>query len=254
MKSKQELIKYTLSFFSYKITKKGLETRIIVLTPQSTFRIVSTALHLEKLRHGKKQRTTSTPLASSPAVWLEPPAHNPSPRKDLGAVCFPATQQRDTRVAAQLPAGTQTWDAYVDIILTLRRIKPIPGFRKSHRSQQTAPSDTANAKLPLSSILEETCLGAITTPILGMAQRSLSFYKVYSAASAHVEEQGESLKMLMAATMQPPPRTWALLAHSRRKRGAGGQPAREHISARPPFLCLAIATEPQAVSKSGAGR
>lgn len=166
-------------------------------------------------------------------------------------------------MSAQLPAGTRTSDVHGDAVLTLCRIKPIPGvtciikavIKATRHSKhlcltlqmQVCPSPASQRK----STWEPSQQPSI---LLGTAQRSITSYKVYSTASAQVEEQRKSLlKMLRAAIKQPPPRTQAPPAHGRWKSRPGGHAAREHDSARPLFLHLGSAAEPQAVSKSGAG-
>lgn len=223
---------------------------------------------LKKLRCSEEQRTPprrlASPLASSPAVLLEhPPTHTPPPQKYRGAVCFPASWQRDHTCVRSAPCRDtdfgRPWGCGTYFMQNKAHSWGYlhnKSCYKGHKTQQTSlmlqmqvcPSPASQRK----STWEPSQQPSI---LLGTAQRSITSYKVYSTASAQVEEQRKSLlKMLRAAIKQPPPRTQAPPAHGRWKSRPGGHAAREHDSARPLFLHLGSAAEPQAVSKSGAGR
>lgn len=124
----------------------------------------------------EEQRTTmrrlASLLASSPAVLLEPPARTPPPWKDPGAVCFPASQQRDRTRGHSAPCEDTDFGCPCGCGTYFTQNKAHSWGHlhnksryKGHVAQQTSPSDTANARLPLSSIPEETSLGAIKTTI-----------------------------------------------------------------------------------------
>lgn len=131
--------------------------------------------HLEKLRRSEEQRTRPrlvSPLASSPAVLLEPPARTPPPRKDPGAVCFPASQHQDCTCGHSAPFGDADFGCPwgCDTYFTQNKDHSwgylhSKSHYKGHETQQPSPSDTVNARLPLFGIPEETSLGAITTTI-----------------------------------------------------------------------------------------
>lgn len=145
------------------------------------------------------------------------------------------------------PWGTQTLDAHMDVVLTLCKIKLIPGFAciikaviKTMRCSKPF-HQTIKTQGCLSPALQRKPPWEPLQPpsiLLGRGPRSLSSYKVYSTASAQVEEQIKSLlKMLRAAITYLPSRTQTLPAPGRQKGGPGGHAARECLSAWPPF-CL----------------
>lgn len=123
-------------------------------------------LHSEKPRCSEEQRTLPR-LASSPAVLLEPPARTPPPRKDpepfasLPASSKTAWPCGDTDFGCPYGCGAHFTQNKAHSWVFLHN----KSRDKSCKTQQTSPSHTANARLPLSSIPEETSLGPITTTI-----------------------------------------------------------------------------------------
>ena len=96
------------------------------------------------------------------------PPRTPPPRKYWGAVCFPASRQRDHTAPCRdtdfgCPCGCGTY--FMQNKAHSWGYLHNKNCYKGHKTQQTSPSDTANASLPLSSVPEKICLGAITTTI-----------------------------------------------------------------------------------------
>lgn len=161
--------------FRYKITKKKTWNKDYCTdTSKHMQDRVSATLRLEKLRCNEDQRTTPrrlAPFACIPPLW-----------KDPRAVCLPCRQQWDHVVVPQLPGGHRLcmWYSLLQNKVNSWVCLHNKSHYKNHEMQQTFPSGTQNAKLPLSSIPEETFLGAITTTIHSPGQGSKKFILLQS--------------------------------------------------------------------------
>lgn len=104
--------------------------------------------------------------------WSTPPTHTPPPQKYRGAVCFPASWQRDHTCVRSAPCRDTDFGCPWGCGTYFMQNKAHSwGYLhnkscyKGHKTQQTSLSDAANASLSLSSIPEKIYLGAITTTI-----------------------------------------------------------------------------------------
>lgn len=176
--------------------------------------------HSEKLGCSEEQRITWEGLSLNLST-ARATAGTSQPQTGPGAIGFPA----------QLPARTQISDAHVGTYLTQSKAHSwgYPHHKchyKIHERQQTSPSDTANGRLPLSTIPEDTI--TITIHPLGDGPEEFILLQglSYCFSSGGRTTTESHLKMLRVALTQLLPRTQALLAHGRHRHGCGGW---EHI-------------------------
>lgn len=215
--------------------------------------------HLEKLSCSKEQRTPPRKLASllacSPAGLPQVPCTHSMATERPRMYSFPRQRAVRPRVAAWLPVGTQTLDAYVGVVLTVVTVKPTPGVIcvKKAITEAMRQSKHLHQTLQIQSQRKRWEPSQQSSIFLRMAQINLSSYKVHSTASDQKKEQTKSLlKTLSAAIMQLTHRTQALLALGRQKIWSWWPFSQGKCYS--PVTDFAFTAESQALSKTRADR